>query len=100
LSEKNRGENGEKDEKALWKKSSACLTTKPVPVFPVIPVVPASSEFNSRLGLTQSMRGRTSLCSFRPRALYVKVEKSFEFIVPGVLMVMCASLPIYSIYGK
>jgi hypothetical protein len=37
------------DRSGFWKKGSASLTTK---LIPVIPVVPASSEFNSRLGLT------------------------------------------------
>jgi hypothetical protein len=52
LSEKNHGEHwehGKKEEKVLWMKGSTYLTTK---LIPVIPVVPASSEFNSRLGLT------------------------------------------------
>jgi len=40
---------GIKEEKALWRNGSAYLITKVVPVFPV---VPASYEFNSRLGLT------------------------------------------------
>jgi hypothetical protein len=55
LSKKNHGEHGEhgeKEEKALWKKGSAYLTTKLIPVFPALPVVPDSSEFNSRPGLT------------------------------------------------
>jgi hypothetical protein len=42
LSKKNHGEHGEhgeKEEKALWKKGSAYLTTKLIPVFPVLPVV-------------------------------------------------------------
>jgi hypothetical protein len=48
-----RGARG-KWEKALWKKGRAYLATKPVPVLPALPVVPASSEFNSRLGLSKS----------------------------------------------
>jgi len=43
------GITGKKEEKALWNEGSAYLTTKLIPVFPV---VPASSEFNSRLGLS------------------------------------------------
>jgi hypothetical protein len=39
LSQKNHGDHGEKEEKALWKKDSAYLTTKLVPVIPVIPIV-------------------------------------------------------------
>jgi hypothetical protein len=49
LSKKNHGghwERGEKKEKALWKKGSAYLTTKLIPVVPVIHVIPASSEIN------------------------------------------------------
>src|SRR5262245_24589860 len=42
VEQKNHGEHGghgEKVEKALWKKGSANLLTKFIPVFPVIPVV-------------------------------------------------------------
>jgi hypothetical protein len=52
LSKKNHGDHGEKEEKALREKGSAYLITKPIPVISVIPVVPASSEFNSKLGLS------------------------------------------------
>jgi hypothetical protein len=45
------GNTEKKEEKILWKKGSAYLTTK---LIPVIPVVPAFSEFNSRLGLSKS----------------------------------------------
>jgi len=52
IRERTTGITGIKEEKALWKKGSACLTTKLIPVSPVIHVVPASSEFNSRVGLS------------------------------------------------
>jgi hypothetical protein len=45
----NRGNTGKKEEKALWKNGSTYLTTR---LIPVIPVVLTSSEFNSRLGLS------------------------------------------------
>ena len=40
---------GKEEEKDLWKKGSTYLTAK---LIPVIPVVPASSGFNSGLGLS------------------------------------------------
>jgi hypothetical protein len=49
-----RGARG-KGGKDLWKNGSAYLTTK---LIPVIPVVPASSEFNSRLGLSYTSANR------------------------------------------
>src|SRR3989442_262985 len=62
----NRGDTGKKEEKALWKKGSAHLLTKFIPVFPVFPVVGLHSQFNSRLGLNGAYRELTARRTLLP----------------------------------
>jgi hypothetical protein len=75
LDKKNHGDHEEKEEKVLWKKGSASLTTRLIPAVPAYSVTIQDRDFvnscNSRKRIAKT--GRFSL-GLRRQGRYIEVE--------------------------